>query len=147
WKARDYGANIKPNFVTADGTKGGAPLDDPADGQAFSVGDVITWDLTAADATNSTHNQPRHPSQASKPGCVANLVFNLQLEDGSGTIIPIGSGSDSTTGWYSAINDGTGGDPVAAAAFALSYEIFSGWGPARAIDQAMDTSPPNGGPN
>ncbi|MEP0844841.1 MAG: hypothetical protein HRF43_19240 [Phycisphaerae bacterium] len=115
------------------------PPGSPASGQEFLVGSIITWDVVVALDPNGLHNQPGHPSHNFKPYGLANIVFNLELQDANGAKVNTGQ-------FYSAINNGTGGDPVAAAAFALSFN-YAARGPGRIIDQVSDLTPPNGGPN
>lgn len=148
-----YVANYKAGgtartYFTADGTFGGASLGSAADGQQFAAGSVLTWDLKAA--VSGVHSQAGHASDGKPVAGLANLVFNLQLERLNGTnweLVSLGSGSAGVQGWYSAINDGTGGSPVAPAAMALSYNIGN-LGPGRAVDPWNDynSSTPDGGP-
>lgn len=129
----------------------------PDDDQVFHVGDIITWDLkVAVDPEGAHETDPAGgPGHGYKPNGLANLVFNLQLEDTSGEPITSFAGGSAPwvldqQGFFSAINDNTGGDPDRKAAFALSFNCADptvGRGPGRAIDQLNDTTPPNGGPD
>ncbi len=129
----------------------------PDDDQVFHVGDIITWDLkVAVDPEGAHETDPAGgPGHGYKPNGLANLVFNLQLEDTSGGLITSFAGGSAPwvldqQGFFSAINDNTGGDPDRKAAFALSFNCADptlGRGPGRAIDQLNDTTPPNGGPD
>lgn len=134
-------APYNPAYVTA--WKAGTPIafapGSPADGQQFVVGDIITWDVVVALDPTGAHEQPGHPSNGFRPYGVSNIVFNLELLDQND--LPVNTGQ-----YFSAINDGTGTDPIAAAAFAASFSV-TGRGPGRLIDQILDTTPPHGGPN
>lgn len=167
WKNRAWASGqwtSSPAYFTADGTVNGAPLGNPADGQVFHVGDIITWDLVVEVDPNKEHQAPggSGPGHGYAPCGLANLVFNLQLEDpnadpSDNVITWFGPGGSATSqGFFSAINDGTNGDPLAAAAFTLVYNITdplytSIHGPGRAIDSPGLASgshqPPVGGPN
>lgn len=78
---------------------------------------------------------------------VANTVFNLELRDGTDTVVAnFGKGSASAKGFFSSINDGTARsgcftttDPDEAAAFPVSFSVD--WGSVvngRLIDYAKD---------
>jgi hypothetical protein len=67
----------------------------------------------------------------------ANLVFNVELHQGTadGPLV-------TTAEFSSTINDGSGGDPDAAAAFAISFQALSTtYPPGRAIDMLSDNGP------
>ncbi|UCD29749.1 MAG: hypothetical protein JSV03_04500 [Planctomycetota bacterium] len=85
------------------------------DNQEFAPGSVITWDVRVA-------------ASGSQQGA-ANIVFHLELHQGSADG-PRASGAT----FYSSINDGTGTDPTAAAAFAVSYDVYGSAYPGRIID-------------
>lgn len=118
------------------------PTGNTADNQQYVRETQVTWQVLVAVDPNGVHEQPGHPSNGYKPWGAANLVVNLELREGTanGPLV-----SDAL--FYSAINNGQNGDPSAAAAFAVNYNIVPMWGPGRAIDQLNDATPPNGGPN
>lgn len=120
------------------------PAGNAADGQQFTVGTVLTWDVVVTLDPNGTHVQAGHPSNGFKPYGVANVVFNLELTTAADAAVTTGA-------FYSAINDGTAGDPVAAAAFAASLNatdpVGNPKGPGRLIDQVVQTATLGGGPN
>jgi hypothetical protein len=81
---------------------------------------------------------------------LANLVFNSSFEKQNGAswdLVSLGFGSASVQGWYSAINDGTGGDPVAPAAMAPDT-MWEAWDPVGRLMLWNDyvSGTPNGGP-
>jgi len=53
----------------------------------------------------------------------ANLVWDLELRDAGNNLVAIGKGAPGTAGFYSSINDGTAGNPLAAAAFAFAFDL------------------------
>lgn len=97
------------------------------------------------------------PGDYRYPLGAANLVFDLQVKDSQGQLVPLGhanvvNGQPTTGGFWSSINDGDadgargqtlGADPLANAAFASSYSIGGlGAGGGRLIDPTTA-----GGPN
>jgi len=104
---------------------------DPTDNQSFQPG-VITWDVKIeASGTQDSGNGAGYEIEG-----VANFVFYLSLHEGSADG-PRVSGAT----FFSTMNDGTGGFPLAPAAFAASFNQY-GLGPGRVIDIAN-----KGGPN
>lgn len=97
------------------------------DGRVFHVGDVITWDVRLE--CGGIHEQPDHPADGYPVWGAANIVHCLEIRADSATG-PLAT----SAGFFSSINDGTGGDPLAPAAFAASYSI-GGNGPGRLIDR------------
>jgi hypothetical protein len=100
---------------------------DASDGQTIATG-MITW--AAKVAVSGTH------SNGFPPSGVANMVFSLELHNGTDTspaslVADFGKSDGTTKGFYSTINDGTargGGcgfpaDPDEIAAFAVSYSV------------------------
>jgi len=53
----------------------------------------------------------------------ANLVWDLELRDAANNLVAVGKGAPGTAGFYSSINDGTAGNPLAAAAFAFAFDL------------------------
>lgn len=94
-----------------------------ADGQVFYTGDVNLNYAVVMEASG-IHSQPGHPSDGKEIFGAANLVFNLELLDANDQPV-------TNAIFLSTINDGTGSDPLAAAAFSLSFTNF---GVGRLID-------------
>lgn len=105
-----------------------------ADGQVYPAGTAVNWAVAVAAWGN--HVQPGHPSDGFPIEGVANFVFDLEIRE-SGPTGPLAA----TARFYSSINDATGGDPIANAAFTLNYSV-GGSGPGRVFDRAVE-----GGPN
>lgn len=87
-----------------------------ANGQEFYNGEPLTWAVVLE--AGGAHSQPGHDSDGYEVFGAANVVFNLELREGSenGPLV-------TSAQFASAINDGTNGDPTAASAFAISYNV------------------------
>ncbi len=95
---------------------------DPSDGQVFREGTAVTWSVkVAATGTHST-TAGEYPVRG-----VANFVFDLEVHSGGA------EGPLQAVTFQSVVNDGAGGCPTTAAAFAYSMGLFDA-GPARVID-------------
>lgn len=136
----DCTTNLNPPFLPGD----------PNDNQSFQTNSKITWEARVA--VSGTHG-------GLAPAGVANLVFDLELRDGSGNLVTsFGAGDANTQGWYSSINNetstppatkrhnptGSGGCGITAAdvrqlaGFAVSFQVAAPnfYGRGRVIDQA-----------
>lgn len=96
-------------------------------GRVYRVGDVITWDVVLE--CGGVHEQPGSPSHDHPIWGAANIVHNIEIRQGT-TTGPLATEAV----FFSSINDGTAGDPLAHAAFAASYNV-GGNGPGRLIDK------------
>ena len=118
--------------------KGGTPSLFPAgnqsDGQTFGANDVLVWDVTL-----TASGVQQNGAGAGQPiKGVANFVFDIELHAGTA-----GGPLVAAANFQSNVNDGTGSDPTASAAFAASCNLFN-LGPGRVIDGLGGA--PKGGP-
>lgn len=104
-----------------------------ADGQLVASPAKVSWAVEAkVEGTFNTYDVFG----------AANLVWDLELRDSSNNLVAIGKGSASTQGWYSDVNDGTGTDPLQAAAFAYGLDANAGVaGPGRVFDTPEANGP------
>ncbi len=110
-KAADWKAGTKQLFVPGN----------EADGQDIYKGELMTWSVVA-EVTGDTYGG-------------ANLVFSVELY--RNTVDPLNLETGAM--FRSTINDGTGTDPNASAAFAVSYNIAGNYG--RLIDKRSAGGP------
>ncbi|MHC4799538.1 MAG: GEVED domain-containing protein [Planctomycetota bacterium] len=119
------------------GTRTAFTPGNPDDGQRVAPNSTITWEARAA--ISGVQTGP--PGEGYATGGLANFVFHLELHEGSA-----GGPPASGAQFKSTINDGDGGDPLAAAAFPLSVYAFTpppGGDPARVIDPLSPYNGPN----
>lgn len=86
------------------------------DGLKFYTDDVYLNYAVVMEASG-VHSQPGHASDGKEIFGAANLVFNLELLDANDQPV-----TDAI--FLSTVNDGTGSDPLASAAFSLSFTNF-----------------------
>lgn len=103
-------------------------------GQVFLKTEPINFAVVLE--ASGFHDQDGHPSDGYEIFGAANCVFNVELY--SGSVAPENLETGAT--FYSTINDDTGGDPLAAAAFAVSYATKSGQ-KGRLIDPVLTGGP------
>lgn len=103
-----------------------------SDGQVFPSGQPVTWGVRLS--ASGTHT-----GSISTNG-VANFVFDLELHSGTenGPLV-------NTAQFHSTVNDGNNGDVLAAAAFAMSFNLAS-LGPGRVVDPQSGVVGLKGGP-
>jgi hypothetical protein len=116
------------------GTRSSYSRGSAADGQECSIYGGALVNYAVVVKVEGLHAMLEHPSDLFETFGAANLVFNLELHQGT----DMGPLATSAV-FKSTINDGTGTDPIAAAAFAVSYQIGGAKG--RLIDTVT-----NGGP-
>lgn len=98
--------------------------------QVYRIGEVITWDVTAA-VYGLVHN-PGGIGHGYAPLGISGLAFDLEIRKATGELVSVGPGSVTTPGWFSSINDGDGGgtrtppDPLEYAAFCSSFNVGGG---------------------
>jgi len=84
------------------------------DGPVFDSNGLVNWHMVVE--ASGIHSRPGHPSDGYMIYGAANVVFDLELHHDTE------SGPLATDAVFlSTINDGTGGDPLAPAAFAVGY--------------------------
>jgi len=102
-------------------TRGGAD-----DGQLFDKDQLVNYAVVVK--AEGVHSQPGHPADGFVIFGAANLVFDLELHEGSDAG-PVVNGAV----FRSTINDGAGSDPAENAAFALGFTVLPT--PGRLIDK------------
>lgn len=102
-----------------------------ADGTVFWSGTPLTYAVRIA--ASGVHSQAGHASNGYAIYGAANIVFNLELHQGTETG-PLATGAT----FYSSINNGSGTDPTANAAFALGFNFN---GPGRLVDTLIAGGP------
>ncbi len=128
------------------------------DGQVYSAGDIVSW--AALVRVTGTHEDPGGLGDGLLPGGAANMVFDLELREGTaaGPLAAIGAatldanGQPTSAGWYSSINDGAcrgircviqgGASPLLNAAYAIAFNVN---GNGASGGRLFDT-PASGGP-
>jgi hypothetical protein len=119
--AAQWKANTKQAFSGGSSTAG----------QVFPQGGFITWDVRVT----ASGTQAAGAGAGSPIYGAANVVFNIELRDASNNLVTVNP-------FKSTINDGTGSDVLAAAAFAVGFNVG---GPGRCVDPTTAGGPLMGG--
>ncbi|MBN1491420.1 MAG: thrombospondin type 3 repeat-containing protein [Phycisphaerae bacterium] len=107
--AAQYGGGVYPAFTPGD----------PADGQSFPAGSVLTWDvrIEILGQHRAANGQPARPRGLAAMG--VSLALYSEVSPGTFELVTtLNAGSVTEAGWFSSINDGSP-DPVALAAFCM----------------------------
>jgi hypothetical protein len=92
-------------------------------GQAFPVNSIITWEIRGL--VDGLHSHPGQSDDHARVIGLAAMVVNVELRENTadGNIVQLGAGSATARGWFSNVNDGQSGRPVAYAALCRVFDL------------------------